>query len=40
MIDLIDLCQRSDMAVSTGGNFVGGAGKQTGDSIFCNSHPA
>jgi len=37
MIDLIDLCQRSDMAISTGSNFVGGAGRGTGDSIFCNT---
>lgn len=27
MIDPIDLCQQPDMAASTGGNFVGGAGK-------------
>lgn len=37
MIDLIDLCQRSDMATSTGGNFVGGARRGTGDSIFYNT---
>lgn len=37
MIDLIDLCQQADMAISIGGNFVGGAGRGTGESIFCNT---
>lgn len=37
MIDLIDLCQQSDMAILTSCNFVGGAGKETGDCILCGT---
>lgn len=40
MIDLIDLCQQSDMAISTSCNFVGGAGKRTRDCIVVAHHPA
>lgn len=34
MIDLIDLCQESDMVISTSCNFVGGARKGTEDCIL------